>query len=728
MKKQADRNKDSVIRLYNRVLQNKDSLAHAVKALKIQTNLTNKALKQADSAKQIAVQQLEIAKILNQDLQKEVHEKFVYKDNLRFNGTGFAKSNQIDSIIKDCARNLCLSYLEARDLKRYEKTYVMLDKLAIASDSSLTNPDDAAYQLKNIYNITNGTQEKNLVNLIGLPMFNSNVFRKQEIIPDYDAAHFHTTSFAISPDRTKFAYNVEEDVVEGKLVGDSLTFGYMPDFKHSPHLTSLGINNTGDIIAREKKHLVYLKNGRKKIFNLPVDSNAYFKLSPDGSMLFTLKNDLPQLWRTSDLIKDQPTPISFKDFDQTIYSIAFSNNNQLIALGYANGVSIFDLTGKLISTRIAPGNKIYYNSRDKKVYVTALNFSSDSKSIIMGTSQQEIIISNLSKLPTTGQAFDFRANLNEISNVSLSPDEQNILAGSADDGKYFILNIPENLFKKLPIDTNIVYADFLSSSAIIYAGFHGKITIYNIPPKFNNLNSAISKTQTFKPLTSIKKKASNRIVDFGDLMLSNDPQLLHDRGYSFQKGSNNKDSLNKAKQVFTRLVAITKENPKYDYLKHLIDVNAALNKLEPKNYFAKVTHLKENIMLYADILQLTVSDSVKTVSAKKLSNNWGDLAYNQLFIKDYKGAISSSQTGLQLIKSNDWINTNLALGYLLSGDFESAKAIYLQYKDKTFNQAEDIKFKTVFLEDLAVLESESIITSDNTELYAHVEQIKEMLK
>ena len=746
MQRKAKRTMDSVITINIKLLKSTDSLKNYTRELKEQNKKTEKQRVRADSSKvaaDVARNAADIAKNnANAALKKarrltdKLNRQINFSNDQYLAKSSFMHSLKIDSIRQQEIRELLLSYMSAEQMEKYYHTINRLDTLATAVDSADVNPNHSAYLIKRVYPSTkNATiREQNIYQQYALPLFNKYIFEKQAISPDYDAAHLHTTAFVFSPDRTKFAYNVEEDIVEGKLSGDSLILGKKLEFKHSPHLTSIGLNNAGEIVAREKSHLVYSINEKKRLLNLPVDSNAYFKLSPDGSILLTLKDNVPLLWKTSALIKGQQTnPIPFKDFDQTIYSIAFSPDNQLIAIGHVDGVSIFDFTGKLVSTRAVTGSNIYYEAGKGgkggkvpvKVYVRALNFSRDSKSIIIGTSQQEVIISNLSKVQTSGQAFNFKERLNYIGSVSLSPDERNILAGSADDGKYFVLNIPGNYFKNLPIDTNIIYADFLSSNTILSVGYHGKVTTYGIPPKFSSLSVAVKNVLTLSPV--VKKESFGRTVSFADLMLSNDPQILHDRGKWFQKWVDSMDSLMKAKQIFTRLVAITGKEPEYDYLEHLIDVNTALNLLKSKNYFAKVDRLKENITLYGDVLRLHVSDSVTAVATKSLSNNWGDLAYNQLFIRDYKGAILSSQNGLQLIKTNDWIYTNLALGYLLSGEFDKAKAIYLQYKDKNFYQSKST-FKKAFLDDLVDLESEGIITIDNTALYAHVKQIRDLLK
>ena len=98
-----------------------------------------------------------------------------------------------------------------------------------------------------------------------------------------------------------------------------------------------------------------------------------------------------------------------------------------------------------------------------------------------------------------------------------------------------------------------------------------------------------------------------------------------------------------------------------------------------------------------------------------LSDNYGNLAFYQLFTRNFKATIESAQAGLNAYPDNDWINTNLALGYLLSGEVGKAETIYRTYKDKIYKN-KGRKFKDGFLGDFKDLEEANIITGNEPEV------------
>ena len=91
---------------------------------------------------------------------------------------------------------------------------------------------------------------------------------------------------------------------------------------------------------------------------------------------------------------------------------------------------------------------------------------------------------------------------------------------------------------------------------------------------------------------------------------------------------------------------------------------------------------------------------------------YGNLAWYQLFTQDFKGAATAAQQGLALDPTQQWININLANAYLFSGQYQKAKVIYADYKDKPWSESGgdgDYKtYKEVFLEDLETLEKAGI--------------------
>jgi tetratricopeptide (TPR) repeat protein len=103
----------------------------------------------------------------------------------------------------------------------------------------------------------------------------------------------------------------------------------------------------------------------------------------------------------------------------------------------------------------------------------------------------------------------------------------------------------------------------------------------------------------------------------------------------------------------------------------------------------------------------------------ELSSAYGALAWYQLFSKDFAAAEQAARKGLEVDPSQQWINTNLALGLLFQGKYEEAETIYIQLKDQPFN--ENMDFQTVFLNDLSELEAAGITHPD-------VEKVRTLLQ
>lgn len=156
------------------------------------------------------------------------------------------------------------------------------------------------------------------------------------------------------------------------------------------------------------------------------------------------------------------------------------------------------------------------------------------------------------------------------------------------------------------------------------------------------------------------------------------------------------------------------------------------------------TRLEENARLFGEIANLKVvllnhkiridSDSVKQKDYStdsqsyqtELSSSYGSLAYWEVCIGKYKEAITHANRGLRISPNNNWIITNLALGYLLDNQFNQANKIYATYKDSSYSD-QSKTFKEAFLQDLNVLLTAKRITKNDIKVYKQVEDIKEML-
>ena len=111
-----------------------------------------------------------------------------------------------------------------------------------------------------------------------------------------------------------------------------------------------------------------------------------------------------------------------------------------------------------------------------------------------------------------------------------------------------------------------------------------------------------------------------------------------------------------------------------------------------------------------------------------LSTNYGSLSFWLIFVDppEFPKIIEAANAGLAADSTNDFIYTNLALGYLLSNDTIQAKKIYKKLKGKDCITLFK-KFETAFLEDFSDIERRKIILP-KTELYNLVLRIKCFLR
>jgi thioredoxin-related protein len=257
---------------------------------------------------------------------------------------------------------------------------------------------------------------------------------------------------------------------------------------------------------------------------------------------------------------------------------------------------------------------------------------------------------------------------------------------------------------------------FVNNDSFDFAKYEKSISAY-FPDKSANETKKLR----------IKWQLINGTVDFSQVIASEDEEtlMLYARCYyNIGVDKENKEYLNRAKQLYLKL---SKQKPDNEsYIVNILKINNELNSLEESNYFGKVERLKQNASLKEKYY--AKSGLTSTEAKDDLSTDYGNLSWYQLFVKDFNGVVESAKKGLQVWPANEWIYTNLALGYLLSGKYTEATAIYTKYKSKQFPAEEAKLFKDVFLKDLDDLEAEGIFTPDQATIIRDVTKIRALLK
>jgi len=115
----------------------------------------------------------------------------------------------------------------------------------------------------------------------------------------------------------------------------------------------------------------------------------------------------------------------------------------------------------------------------------------------------------------------------------------------------------------------------------------------------------------------------------------------------------------------------------------------------------------ESINRAADIWKSLIGDRRHFGINAGLARAFGTLAWTQLRLNDPKAAIDSARAALQADDSQHWIAGNLAHALLINGQFDEAKTIYLQLKDRNTNPGET--GREMILEDFKLLTDAGVV-------------------
>jgi hypothetical protein len=127
-------------------------------------------------------------------------------------------------------------------------------------------------------------------------------------------------------------------------------------------------------------------------------------------------------------------------------------------------------------------------------------------------------------------------------------------------------------------------------------------------------------------------------------------------------------------------------------------------------------------MYYKQIVDIAENYSNSQDTAT-LSTEYGNLSFYSFFARNFKDGLKYAKKGIELDSTNNFIITNLALGYLFTKQFDSAEYYYMQYKDQLI-KGNPLTFREGFKQDLRDLEAYGIITKKDELLYNEVERIR----
>jgi lipoprotein NlpI len=187
-------------------------------------------------------------------------------------------------------------------------------------------------------------------------------------------------------------------------------------------------------------------------------------------------------------------------------------------------------------------------------------------------------------------------------------------------------------------------------------------------------------------------------------------RLLSDRNFRLKY---------KSEQLVEAITREENNTKKADYLLKAIELNRLLSpRTDSVNLL--LANLYNNLASYQPTQKEKIDATNEAIGLKEkllkkdhsqellrsVSQMYGNLGWYYLFTKEFSRALAASKKGLELYPKNEWINANLALGYLFTGRTRKALKIYKSFKDKS--QSYNKPYKTVFLDDINDLENSGI--------------------
>ena len=243
---------------------------------------------------------------------------------------------------------------------------------------------------------------------------------------------------------------------------------------------------------------------------------------------------------------------------------------------------------------------------------------------------------------------------------------------------------------------------------------------------FNNglLVSSIGRSIQTGDIFENYKISEDELTIFNQLINEKDSTVIDEIPFKIVDGNNyeidkliSNEFINKMKSgslfnVTPGDLSIDK-NEKYNWIGFKIRV---LEKSETKTQ--KLARLKAE----EEKLQRAEDERIAKLKAEEI-NNLNSKAWESLFKKDYSGAITFCKKGIELDDDNLYLKGNLAHGYLLNGNYEKAREIYLGYLDSNLNN--QTSWLKMIEMDFAEFDSKGIKSEDMSRILYEVSMNKE---
>lgn len=136
------------------------------------------------------------------------------------------------------------------------------------------------------------------------------------------------------------------------------------------------------------------------------------------------------------------------------------------------------------------------------------------------------------------------------------------------------------------------------------------------------------------------------------------------------------------------------------FIGFLMDSVSKSNKIAKLSLYKNITKLSEHLVT------LTNSE----INLERTANYYNSYGWYMMFVKDFKGALTTFNRGLVFSRTNIYLKANIPHALFFQGNHQEAKKIYHELKDKEFDVGRG--FKTTldaFITDFKEFEEAGII-------------------
>lgn len=733
-------------------------------------------------------QLLERMERLNNERQEALAEieKRAAKDYL--NQQPFYNATFLKFIEKEAiSRELLIKPLKDLGYINYSK-YIRLalqNKINKAVEAREMFIESPVFGLKFAKEAWDNRDSKQWVEKILSGIFTQTLFPKQQVDPIlYQSSLSDRPYLLAAAKNSRFVLADSDQIVIGSLSGNSLrlnnvlwtkpiyyndllkdTLSRQPDSllfeDYGPRkVNAVAVKSDNELVFLENDSLVVMQRGGEAALKGELYGNSRPRLaqfSPDGKYLTVVKDNALLRWNV-DTMKGGHSylPDTLKRYlpDTTISSLLFSPDGQTLAVSLSNRkFDFWDLDANKPSAKF--GNDVEGE---------AATFSPGSNYFL--AAKPEFSTRYVDVYDTAGRRVGFftpfasprdrnvKSDSVAIRQVTIAPDCKSLLINFGDtlllftgesgdsilksDGRTNRLSLSDKLHSLN--QATILDAHYLDANNIVSLTEDGRLYRWQITDRFSSLQKAFDDVQNLvdfddEETGQIDSSAFERLTED-----TNRERLRNVASYYFRGASGGdefwsdlpfKTILKRTKQLFLKLAS-----EDTGFWKQIDSVKlSSLNKLEvgqaaadslramqgKLDTLARIKRLQGYVRESESALKKFPSDSSLKKSA---ASDYWNLSWYSLFVNACDSAIIAAKRGFELDPVKDGINTNLALAYLLKGEFDSAETVYKKYNGKEYSDDTGRKFTEVFLQDFEVLVKYGIISKAKPDVYNKMEEIK----